>query len=55
MKRKLILASVLALALALGTWGLTGLSEEVIPVKVMMFAMLEIGDYRGDFRGEFQY
>lgn len=55
MKHKLILASVLALALVLGTWGLTGLSEEVIPVKVMIFAMFEIGDYRGDFPGEFQY
>lgn len=30
-------------------------AEGEIPVKVMIFSMFEVGDYRGDFAGEFQH
>lgn len=30
-------------------------AEGEIPIKVMVFSMFEIGDYRGDFAGEFQH
>jgi len=36
-------------------WTFMGLTQDKIEVKVMIFAMFEIGDYRGDFPGEFQH
>jgi len=55
MKTRVMFIGVLALVLILCPLGLTGLAEEVIPVKVVIFAMFEVGQYRGDFPGEFQY
>ncbi|VUT26296.1 MAG: Purine nucleoside permease (NUP) [Candidatus Methanolliviera sp. GoM_asphalt] len=57
MKTRFILVVVLALAVIFGpvSLGLIGLADEMPPVKAIIFAMFEVGDYRGDFPGEFQY
>lgn len=57
MKTRFILVVVLALAFIFSpvSLGLIGLADEVPPVKTMIFAMFEVGAYRGDFPGEFQY
>lgn len=52
MRRSLKIAAIVAAVAGLCT---LGLAKDKIEVKVMIFAMFEIGNYRGDFPGEFQY
>ena len=57
MKTRFTLVVVLVLAVIFGpvSLGMIGLADEIPPVKAIIFAMFEAGDYRGDFPGEFQY
>lgn len=55
MKKLKVLAIIFLLVLSTSMFVVVGLANEVPPVKTMIFAMFEIGDYRGDFPGEFQY
>jgi len=57
MKTRFTLVVILALAFIFSpvSLSLIGLADEVPPVKTMIFAMFEVGAYRGDFPGEFQY
>lgn len=55
MKTRVMFIGVLALTVILGSISFIGMAEEPIEVKVLLFSMFEIGDYRGDFPGEFQY
>ncbi len=55
MKSRLILV-ILLVGVVLGSIAFAGFSQsKPIEVKVMIFAMFEVGKYRGDFPGEFQY
>ena len=57
MKTRIIALAVLVLTAIVGlsALGPIGFANEIPPVKVMVFAMFEVGAPRGDFPGEFQY
>ena len=56
MRSKAVLVVVLALSFVLSSFTFVALAQsKPIQVKVMIFAMFEVGKYRGDFPGEFQY
>ncbi|MEF8836383.1 MAG: purine nucleoside permease [Candidatus Bipolaricaulota bacterium] len=49
------LAVLMSMLVLVSVSGVLAEVEEEISVKVMIFSMFEIGDYRGDFAGEFQH
>lgn len=49
------LAVLMSMLVLVSVSGVLAEVEEKISVKVMIFSMFEVGDYRGDFAGEFQH